>query len=105
MNDVFYILGNSRVLRGGASASRVQVEKTTVTISSDDEDDFVSVSFGIASKGGGRTECIVEVGLDDFQQVLEAMSAVNPRLVASLYASELNRILSAGTESPEKSED
>ena len=105
MSEVLYFLKNSRVLRGGASASRLQVEKTTLLISSDDEDDGVYFSFSIASKGGGKTDVRVEVGSDDFQEVLEAMSAVNPRLAASLYASELNRILSAGTESPENSED
>jgi len=82
------------VYRGGASASQLPTEATSVELVPLQKPDHckrvnvgvVRLSFSIAASGGGRTVLFVDVGDQDFPAMVAAMAALSPGLALPAMA-------------------
>ena len=69
-------LGHAKVMRSGVTARTWNYETNTARYEADE--DSVSFSFDIASKGGGRTDILLTVGVEDLPAILEDLAHQSP---------------------------
>jgi hypothetical protein len=85
-------LCDSTVSRGGISQQRLVLETSKMSISASDT---LDIEFSIASKEGGFTRICVEIGLKDFESLVEGMSATDRHMAMTAMSSELQRQIEA----------
>jgi hypothetical protein len=94
-------LKNTRVFRCGITARSLKSETDDVSLSSGfafgegvkvpDEYKGFNITFDMASKGGGRTQVVTQVGIKDFSAILRVMSEVNRQAAMKAMCEELLR--------------
>lgn len=77
-------LKNSKVYRGGVTAPNTTLETRTVSVSVSLRDESLDIRFNLASKGGGTTRVVLEIGKGDFQAILQEIASKLPESVGVL---------------------
>lgn len=77
-------LKNSKVYRGGVTAPNINFETSTVSASVNLRDESLDIRFNLASKGGGTTRVVLEIGKGDFQLLLQEIASKLPESVGVL---------------------
>jgi hypothetical protein len=98
-------LKNTRVFRRGITARSLKNETDDVSLSSGfvfgegvkvpDEYKGFHIAFDMASKGGGRTYVVTQVGIKDFPAILRVMSEVDRQAAMKAMCEELLRQVGA----------
>ncbi len=78
-------LNNSKVYRGGVTAPYLNLETRRCTFNVNTRDDALDLRFKLASKGGGTTSVLLQVGKSDLSDVLEAIAQAMPEM-ASIFS-------------------
>jgi hypothetical protein len=78
-------LKHTRILRGGITARRWTIETTQCNVDFR-RDQSIALSFNLASKGGGTTSVLVEIGLEDVPLILEGIATHWPASIDMLAA-------------------
>lgn len=71
-------LKNAKIYRGGVTARTIYQESTKCTFESSKIDKGLDFRFSLASKGGGRTAILLQLGLGDLALVLKEAANVFP---------------------------
>ena len=77
-------LKHSRVFRAGLTAPSLNFETSTCSASVNMRDESLDIRFNLASKGGGTTQVVVEIGKGDFQASLHEIASKLPESVGGL---------------------
>jgi hypothetical protein len=77
-------LKHSKVYRGGATAPSLTHETSQCSASVDIRDEALEVRFDLASKGGGTTCVLLQIGKGDFQVLLQEIASKLPENVGVL---------------------
>ena len=77
-------LKHSKVYRGGATAPSLSFETSQCSASVDLRDQTLDIRFNLASKGGGTTCVLLQIGKGDFQAVLQEIASKLPESVGVL---------------------
>lgn len=75
---------STRVYRGGETAPSLTFETNTCSASIDQKEECLEIRFKMASKGGGTTCVLLEIGKGDFQTILEEIVNKLPSSVGTL---------------------
>jgi hypothetical protein len=95
-------LKHVRISRSGVTARRYHFETSQCRYGVDE--DGLRLRFDIASKGGGRTDILVEIGSDGLPAILEEIATATPRAL-ELFTDALraSRVAQAKEQSAELS--
>lgn len=77
-------LEHSKVYRGSVTASGLDFETNKCSASVDQEDGTLDIRFNLASKGGGTTSVLLQIGKEDFQVILREIATKIPDSVGIL---------------------
>jgi len=77
-------LKHSKVYRGGRTASNLSLETGQCSASVDLRDGTLDIRFDLASKGGGTTCVLLQIGKGDFQTLLQEIANKMPESVGVL---------------------
>jgi hypothetical protein len=77
-------LRHSKVYRGGATAPSLSYETSQCSASVDQLDGTLDIRFDLASKGGGTTCVLLQIGKGDFQAMLQEIASKLPESVGVL---------------------
>lgn len=77
-------LKNTKIYRGGVTAPNLTLETRTCSFHANVKEKSVDIKFNLASKGGGTTEVLLQIGLDDLPLILEAVADKMPESVGVL---------------------
>ncbi len=96
-------LKSTKVYRGGVSASELRRESTISRARVDKGSKSLEFEFNIASKGGGTTQILLEIGQEDFKSILNEIASLLPQNVGlfsecALIANKCNMDLLKKTE-------
>ena len=78
------LLKSTKVYRGGITAPYLNFETKTCSFSTNAKDKTLDFRFDIASKGGGTTSILLQIGLDDLPEVLSSLARQFPESVGVL---------------------
>lgn len=77
-------LKSSKIYRGGVTAPNINFETSTVSASVNLRDESLDIRFNLASKGGGTTQVVLEIGKGDFHILLQEIASKLPESVGVL---------------------
>lgn len=90
-------LENAEIFRGGVTAKKLTFEfGSRINLQSFYESGKINLSFGLNSKGGGRTIVSVNIGEADYSSVLQGMLSASPQEFIRAYVKmggEIRRFL------------
>jgi hypothetical protein len=83
-------LKHSKIFRGGITASRLTFETRSCSFCANAEGRSLDIRFELASKGGGTTAVLLQIGIDDLPMILEAIANELPECAGALsYSSSV----------------
>ena len=68
-------LEHTEIYRGGVTADSFKFEPRNCTFTTNMVDRALDLTFRLASRGGGTTKVLLQIGLDDFTLILEAIAS------------------------------
>ena len=71
-------LNHSKVYRGGVTARSYSRENSQCSASVDARDGTLQIQFYLASKGGGTTQVLLQIGKEDFQAIIMEFASSQP---------------------------
>ena len=71
-------LQHTKVYRGGVTAPYLTIETRECTFHANTKSSALDVRFNIASKGGGTTSILLQIGLADLPAILETIASTMP---------------------------
>ena len=77
-------LSKARIFRGGVTASQLNYETSKCFFKSNPKDQSLDFEFEIASKGGGNTLIIMQIGLEDISLILDSIASNFPETGSKL---------------------
>lgn len=77
-------LQHSKVYRAGVTANYLNIETSECSFHANTSDKTLDLRFHLASKGGGTTSVLFQLGLDDLPAVLNAIASALPESVGAL---------------------
>ena len=77
-------LQHSKVYRAGVTANYLNIETSDCSFNPNASDKTLDLRFHLASKGGGTTSVLFQLGLDDLPAVLSAIATALPESVGAL---------------------
>lgn len=75
-------LKNSKIYRGSVTASYLTLETKRCSFNANNRDKALDLRFKIASKGGGTTSVFLQIGKEDFSDILETIAGAMPETAA-----------------------
>ena len=78
------LLKHTKVYRGGATSPNLAFETKDASFHANASDRSLDLRFQLASKGGGSTSVLLQIGADDFQAILGAIARALPESVGTL---------------------
>lgn len=77
-------LEHSKVYRAGVTAQYLNIETSDCSFHVNASDKTLDLRFHLASKGGGTTSVLFQIGMDDLPAILEAIASAMPESVGTL---------------------
>lgn len=77
-------LKHTKIYRGGLTSPYQSMETRECSFHANTGENALDIRFNLASKGGGTTSVLVQVGLDDLPVILEAVANTIPESVGVL---------------------
>lgn len=77
-------LSETNVYRGGVSAADLRLETSDCEFRFNIDDECVDLRFALASKGGGTTVVLVQIGIHDLSQIVLETARMSPDSAAFL---------------------
>ena len=77
-------LQHSKIYRAGVTAQYMNMETSDCSFNANTSDETLDLRFQLASKGGGTTSVLFQLGLDDLPVVLSAIATAFPQSVSAL---------------------
>jgi hypothetical protein len=77
-------LEHTKIYRGGITAPYLTIETRDCTFNTNISERALDLRFQLASKGGGTTSVLLQIGLDDLPLILEAIASAMPESVGTL---------------------
>src|SRR6185369_12569909 len=82
-------LEHSKVFRGGVTAPHLTAETRWCTYNVNLSDQALDLRFNLASKGGGTTSVLLQIGRKDLPAILDAIAEAIPDIVPALSSAVL----------------
>ena len=79
-------LKHSKVYRGGITANYTSLETTESSFNPNIKDRALDLRFNLASKGGGTTSVLFQLGVDDLPAILDALAANLPEMSVGMLS-------------------
>ena len=89
-------LTHSKVYRGGITANYISLETSNASFNTNIKDRSLDLRFNVASKGGGTTSVLFQLGVDELAEVLDAIATTLPEMsvgVLSDAATKANKAI------------
>jgi hypothetical protein len=77
-------LEHTKIYRGGVTAPRITMETRECSFNTNISERAFDFRFRLASKGGGTTFVLLQIGLDDLPLILEGIAGAMPESVGTL---------------------
>jgi len=77
-------LKKTKIYRGGVTAPYLNLETRNCSFNANTRDETLDLRFSLASKGGGTTSVLLQIGKGDLTAVLEAIAHAVPDTAAVL---------------------
>jgi hypothetical protein len=77
-------LEHTKIYRGGVTASSITLETRQCSFKTNTSERALDFRFDLASKGGGTTSVLLQIGLDDLPLILESIAGAMPESVGTL---------------------
>jgi hypothetical protein len=77
-------LEHTKIYRGGVTASYLTTETSECSFNTNISKRALDFRFQLASKGGGTTDVLLRIGLDDLPLILEGIAGAMPESVGTL---------------------
>lgn len=77
-------LEHTEIYRGGITAPRITFETRRCSFKTNVSERTLDFRFNLASKGGGTTSVLLQIGLDDLPLMLEGIAGAMPESVGTL---------------------
>ena len=79
-------LTHSKVYRGGITANYISLETSSASFNTNIKDRSLDLRFNLASKGGGTTSVLFQLGVDDLAEVLDAIATNLPEMAVGVLS-------------------
>ena len=77
-------LENTKIYRGGVTAPYITLETKRCSFHANTKNNALDLRFKLASKGGGTTSVLLQIGLEDLPAILDAVANNMPESVGVL---------------------
>ena len=79
-------LSHTKIYRGGVTAPHLSLETRRCHLRANKKDNCIDIRFELASKGGGTTQVLIQIGAEDFETIINDIADTLPQSADILAA-------------------